>query len=111
MPYKQWDIVIVPFPFVNSLKSKPRPVLILNTKEFSIQNSHYLGAMITSSNQEKWFGDIDISLSPVSGLSVDSKVRFKIFTLDERIIKKKIGTLSKENITQVKESISKILSN
>lgn len=108
MHYNQWDIVVVPFPFINSNKSKPRPVLILNNESFSLENSYYLGAMITSSKRDQWYGDIEISNISEAGLSVNSTIRFKVFTLDERIIKRKIGKLSKIDTTQARKSISSI---
>ena len=56
MTYEQWDVVVVPFPFVNSLKSKPRPVLVLNNASFNLQTGHYIAAMINNFKQPKSVG-------------------------------------------------------
>ena len=106
MTYEQWDVIVVPFPFVNSLKSKPRPVLVLSNSSFNLQTGHYIAAMITSSNQNPWAGDTEIKNFQEIGLSKPSLVRLKLFTLDERLVKRKIGQLSKFDITNVKNSLA-----
>lgn len=108
MTFNQWDIVIVPFPFVNSLKSKPRPVLIVSSEKFNETNEHYLGAMITSSQHDNWIGDVSISEKDSTGLNSPSKVRMKLFTLDQRLIKKRIGRLNQLDIENVRKEIEEL---
>lgn len=93
--YDQWDVVVVPFPFTDSIKSKPRPALVLSSSEFNLQNQHSVMAMITRAAQTKWFNDIEIQDEKSIGLNGRSFIRLKIFTLDNRLIKKKIGQLAK----------------
>ena len=110
MIYSQWDIVIVPFPFVNSLKSKPRPIVILSAHKFNKDTEHYIGAMITSSEHSAWFGDMEIIDLNGAGLTSPSKVRMKIFTLDHRVIKRQIGTLSENDRRILQNNIEQIIS-
>ena len=110
MIYNQWDVVIVPFPFVNSLKSKPRPIVILSAHEFNNDTEHYIGAMITSSQHSNWHGDMAIRELECAGLTSPSKVRMKVFTLDHRVIKRKIGTLSDSDQRILKGQIDQIIS-
>lgn len=110
MAYEQWEVVVVPFPFVNSLKSKPRPVLILSNGSFNLQTGHYIAAMITSSSLNPWAGDTEIKDFAGIGLNKPSFVRLKLFTMDERLVKRKIGKLSKPDIENVKQSLASYIS-
>ena len=92
--YDKWDIVVVPFPFADIPKSKPRPALVISNKKFNSKNSHTTLMMITSSVTYKWFSDVEILDLAKTGLPKTSFLRMKVFTLDNRLIKKKIGTLA-----------------
>ncbi len=59
--------------------------------------------MITSSKHTQWPLDIELFDLKACGLLKPSKIRFKLFTLDHRLTKQKIGYLSEldqENITK-----------
>jgi mRNA interferase MazF len=94
MIYKQWDIIKIPFPFVDSPKSKPRPVLVLSNEDFAKANGHIVTAMITTGKNSKWKYDVDIENLSSAGLSKKCVIRMKFFTLDLRLEHKKIGSLS-----------------
>ena len=97
MTYKKGDVVVVPFPFSNINKSKPRPALVVSNETFNNKTGHSLLAMITTAAQTHWYNDVMISELDDAGLSVKSFIRFKLFSLDNRIIAKKIGELSPED--------------
>lgn len=105
--YKEWEVVVVPFPFTDSTKSKSRPALVLSNHKFNTQNQHTVMAMITTATKSKWWNDNEIKDLSDTGLTVKSFVRMKIFSLDNRLIKRKIGVLSKKD----KESCMKSLKN
>lgn len=99
------DIVVVPFPFVDNAKVKPRPALVLSSKDFNEVHNHSIMAMITTS-AVKWKTDILIDDIKLAGLPVKSFIRMKLFTLDNRLIKKTIGSLNSNTQNKVKEAIS-----
>lgn len=92
MTYKAFDIVIVPFPFVDSHEAKVRPALVLSTNTAHKTDTIVL-AMITSAQHTKKQHDTPIAHLAETGLSAQSIIRMKIFSLDTYIIYKKIGTL------------------
>ena len=95
MIYDQFDIVVVPFPFVDSVTAKKRPALILSSsKYFNHETKHSIMAMITSARNKPWPGDVNISNLKNAGLSKPSVIRMKLFTLDHRLILNSIGALS-----------------
>lgn len=93
MIYKSFDVVVVPFPFVDSLQSKSRPALVLSCHDFHVSGLIVL-AMITSAHHKKKSIDVPIQALLPTGLSAASMVRMKIFTLDACLVRKKIGALS-----------------
>ena len=98
MTYKPFDIVVVPFPFTDRMAEKRRPALILSDSEkFSKPTGYYVLAMITSRKNPSWPLDTVITHKKKTGLDAPSKVRMKLFTLDHRLIIKKIGSLSAED--------------
>jgi mRNA interferase MazF len=109
MTYEPFDVVVVPFPFTDSSKTKRRPALVLSQKtDFGAIIEHSVLAMITSQKNEPWPLDIVIRHKKQSGLAAPSVVRMKLFTLDNRFIIRKIGHLSKIDQKQVKQSLLKI---
>ena len=105
----RWDVVVVPFPFVDNKQSKPRPVLVLSKKSFNSRNAHTIMAMITTGGGTSWSNDVLIKDLDKCGLKSSSLIRSKLFTLDNRFISKKIGKLSKKDISIIKKSLKEIL--
>ena len=102
MVYKPFDIVVVPFPFTDRIAERRRPALVLSDSEkFSKPSGHYVLAMITSKKNLSWPLDTVITHRKRAGLDAPSKVRMKLFTLDHRLIIKKIGALSDKDRNDV----------
>lgn len=97
MIYKKYDIVVVPFPFVDSPLSKPRPAVVLSDENFQKRNHHIHLGMVTTSKNTHWKDDVFLSEKEKTGLSCDSYFRPKIFTLHEDIIKRKIGEVCEKD--------------
>jgi len=109
MTYEPFDVVVVPFPFTDSSRTKRRPALVLSQKtNFGAVIEHSVLAMITSEKNEPWPLDVAIKNRKQSGLTAPSIVRMKLFTLDNRFILRKIGRLAKSDQMQVKGSLTKI---
>lgn len=104
--YDAYDIVKVPFPFTDSSTTKRRPALILSsTQVFSSKIEHSVMAMITTKGHSPWPFDINLEHLQEAGLSVASIVRFKLFTLDHRVIIGKIGKLAESDRQAVCEAL------
>ena len=110
MTFKPWDVVVVPFPFVDKKVSKPRPALVLSNIDFNIKGLIIL-SMITTAEKTSHSFDIVIRDLVTPGLPLPSVVRWKIFSLDLPIIMKKIGYLSKTDREECKKILQTILSN
>ena len=91
--YKPFAIVKVPFPFTDKNVVKKRPALVLSKPIYQEKLNHCILAMITSAHNTSWPDDVMIQNLAVAGLSSPSVIRFKLFTLDERLIIGQIGSL------------------
>lgn len=110
--YDIYEIVKVPFPFTDIKASKVRPALILSSaKHFNAKVGLSVMAMITSvkSPPDPWPTDILIEKLQVTGLPVPSIIRFKLFTLDHRLILGRLGNLSEIDKSHVKHKLKEIL--
>ena len=55
MIYEPFDVVVVPFPFTDSIQTKRRPALVLSQNEhFGNEIQHSVLAMITSQKNAPW---------------------------------------------------------
>jgi len=108
--YKPFDVVVVPFPFIDLKVNKRRPALVLSDdKYFNTPTGNCVLAMITSQNNPDWPLDTPIRSIRKSGLKAPSKVRMKLFTLDNRLIIKKIGQLSNKDQKRVVKALQNLL--
>jgi len=99
---------VVPFPFTDRPVTKKRPALVLSKTGFN-ENGWSILAMITSKDHSPWPGDSPIENGKDAGLPTPSLVRLKIFTLDNRLVLKKIGTLAKSDGDRIEKSLDKYL--
>lgn len=104
----RYDVVTVPFPFVDKSKTKRRPALVISNKEFN-RNNHTILAMITTKKEPAWLGDSQISDYADAGLRLPCLVRLKFFTLDNKLLQKKIGHLSQKDSNQIAERLCSYL--
>ncbi len=96
----RFNVVVVPFPFTDRPVTKKRPALVLSNADFNGSN-HSILAMITTKYYPPWPGDSKIQDYETAGLKAPCLVRFKLFTLDNRLILKKIGHLTPNDANQV----------
>ena len=93
--YKQWDIVLVPFPFTNLQTTKKRPALIISPDEYN--KLDVIIAFVTSKlDLEYRLGDYKIVNWNAANLPKPSMIRMK-FATDQSIIVKKIGKLTESD--------------
>jgi mRNA interferase MazF len=93
--FERFTVVRVPFPFTDSNASKNRPALVLSdAATFNTPVRHSVMAMITSQSNAPWPLDCPLGDLVTAGLPAASKVRFKLFTLDHRLVRGKLGRLS-----------------
>ncbi len=104
--YNFKDIVLVDFPFSDISSSKKRPALVL----LDMKDSDVLVARITTKSYNSAF-DIEIFEWQIGGLLAPSFIRLhKIFTLNEKLINRKIGELQFSDGKKVNNVLTRLLS-
>ena len=111
MSFERYAVVRVPFPFTDRAASKNRPALVLSAaKVFNTPAGHSVMAMITSVANAPWPLDCPIADLAAAGLPAASKVRFKLFTLDHRLVRGQLGKLSTVDAAAVRDGLLELFS-
>jgi mRNA interferase MazF len=106
--FESLEVVVVPFPFTDRLAAKRRPALIVSSANFNRAHRQSILTMITSARGD-WPSDVAIRDWRQAGLDVPCKVRFKLFTLDDSLIVRKLWTLSRGDGEVVREALGRVL--
>ena len=110
MTFEQWDVVVVPFPFADRAASRRRPALVVSRHDpLGAVVGHYVLAMITSAAHRRWPLDVPIGDLSAAGLPAPSLVRLKLFTLDDRLIERRLGVLAREDARRVRAVLARAL--
>ena len=95
MTFERFAVVRVPFPFSDRTAAKNRPAVVLSDAvAFNTPAGHSVMAMITSQSNPAWPLDCPLSDLAAAGLPAPSRVRFKLFTLDHRLVRGELGRLA-----------------
>ena len=110
MTFERFSVVRVPFPFTDREATKKRPALVLSDAGvFNIPAGHSVLAMITSAGNAPWPLDCPLEHLDQAGLPAPSKVRFKLFILDHRLIRGVLGCLAEEDARRVTVALRRLL--
>ena len=66
MTFRRWDVVSVPFPFVEGHASKRRPALVVSTDAFHRAHRACFGAMITTARHMRDLRQDDIAIEDLA---------------------------------------------
>ena len=106
---KRKDIILVPFPFSNQAESKKRPALIVSNDSFNERSADVIACAITSNID----ADYSVYINPEDwkdGMYSESCVKVaNVFTLEKKIIFKRIGRLSSERFNEVSSKLNEII--
>jgi mRNA interferase MazF len=107
--FERYAVVRVPFPFTDRATTKNRPALVLSAAAFNGRSGHSVLAMITSRGTAAWPLDVPIEDLKSAGLPAPSLVRFKLFTLDDRLIRGQLGSLGAADRMAVDQALMGVL--
>lgn len=103
--YEPGTVVDVPFPFIEKERSKTRPALVLSAHSFQGACGACVLEMITSAERSAWPNDVVLADWHGAGLRKPSLVRWKVFTLDDALIRGARGALSLGDWSRVRSAI------
>jgi mRNA interferase MazF len=95
---RQWDVVVLPFPYADRLAEKRRPAVVVSKPSLTAEYGIFWVAMITSAANAGWKCDIPIAESPATGLTAPSVIRpWKLATVDAGRIVRIAGRISRDD--------------
>ncbi|WP_324281811.1 type II toxin-antitoxin system PemK/MazF family toxin [Cyanobacterium aponinum UTEX 3222] len=106
MSYSKYEIILVRYPFSDLSSSKVRPAIIINSPHPS---QDYFIVPLSSRTQNLLSGEFVLKDWQNVGLNVVSSVKRGIFTIQESLIIKKIGSLTHDDIKTLEESLKEWL--
>ncbi|MCY3655778.1 MAG: type II toxin-antitoxin system PemK/MazF family toxin [Chloroflexi bacterium] len=109
MTSEPFDVVVVPFPFTDRPVARRRPALVLSSSDFLANHEQAVMAMITSSGGARWPSDVPLQDWREANLNVPSRVRLKLFTLDNQLVVRHLGTLSSRDAAAVSAMLARSL--
>jgi len=108
--FERFTVLRVPFPFTDRYATKNRPALVLSDAAgFNAPAGHSVMAMVTSQGNAPWPLDCPITDLQTAGLPAPSLVRFKLFTLDHRLVRGELGRLSAADASNVHTGLTRLL--
>lgn len=99
--FKAWDIVRVPFPYIERPVRQHRPALVIAGDDGDGPHRLLWLAMITSAANRGWSGDVPISNLRRAGLPIASIVRPAKLATIEAGMAERLGTLPTEDKAEV----------
>jgi mRNA interferase MazF len=107
--FERFDVVRVPFPFTDRQAEKNRPALVISDRvAFNHPSGHSVMAMITSASHAAWPLDVSISDLASAGLPAPSIIRFKLFTLDHRLVRGTLGCLTAKDQATTRKAMRRL---
>ncbi|ASJ17054.1 MazF family transcriptional regulator [Thermococcus chitonophagus] len=116
MEFKRGEIVLLPFPFDDLTKAKTRPALIVSSNDFNRISRTVIVVEITSNLKSGFqelnvlIDDKDINRYPGTKPIIPSIIKpYVIFSINKRLIMKKIGMLKEGKLEEVFEKFRAVL--
>jgi len=104
-----FDVLVVPFPFTDRAAEKRRPAVALSAADANEATGHTVCAMITSAENAPWPHDVRIEDLAAAGLPAASVIRLKWFTIDNRLILRRAGTLASRDQRALKQVVKAVI--
>lgn len=110
MTYKRWDVVAVPYPFIEGDEAKRRPALIVSGDDLNASHGVYWVAMITSAKSGERPEDIVVTDHRKAGLPESCVIRAsRLTTLSDVQISYRLGTITAKDRRAVTGLLKKYL--
>lgn len=107
---RQWDVVVLPFPYADRLAEKRRPGVVVSKAALARDHGIVWVAMITSAVNAGWQCDIPLSDYPETGLTAPSVIRpWKLATIDAVRIVRIAGRIGRDEAARLSQALIKVI--
>ncbi len=110
MKFNRGDVVFIPFPYTDLTASKVRPVAIINTPEYQEIDGDLLVLFLTSkiSQPHPKFDYLLVDWK-AAGLKKPTLMRSKLAVINESLVERKIGSLSRDDTAGIEQASAQAL--
>ena|SRR5438445_7873280 len=107
----QRDLVLISFPFSDLKTTKVRPVVVISNDEYNKKFEDMIVVPMTTNLQVREYAFLITNKELDSGnLIRDSKIKVdRIFSINQKLVKMKIGKIKKEIHQKIKTTISQLI--
>ena len=109
MIFDAGDVVVVPFPFSDLPVARPRPALVLSSAGANARAGTTVLAMITTAANSRRLDDVELEDLQTAGLRAPSVVRMKLFSLDNRLIARRVGVIGASDRAAVRAGVQALI--
>lgn len=110
MSYRFGDVVLVSFPFTDQSASKQRPAVVVSSAAYQRARPDLIIMAITSQlRPAASLGEVVVQDWQAAGLIKPSVVKPVIATIEQRLVRKALGTLSSSDQQRLREAIKQII--
>jgi mRNA interferase MazF len=104
------DVVLVPFPFTDQTATKQRPAVVISSHALNSQRLDIIVMAVTSQLKPSAFlGQVTITECQLAGLLKPSVVKPVAATIENTLVRKKLGQLQEKELASLREVLALIL--
>ena len=103
------DIVLVPFPFTDQSTTKKRPAVVINSVAYSTERPDVIIMAITSQLRSENAFDVRVTDWQTANLLKPSAIKPVVTTIEQRLVIKRLGTLTEIDRRNLKQGLTRIL--
>lgn len=108
--YKRGDIVLVPFPFSDQTTTKKRPAVVISSSRYNAVSQDTVIMAVTSQTGKSFdIGECLIKNWKEAGLLKPSAIKSAISTIEQKLVLKKLGTLSADDLASLNAVLKDLL--
>jgi len=108
--YERGDIVLVPFPFSDQTAAKKRPAVVISSNSYNNASADIVIMAITSQTEKSvGIGECLIKNWEEASLLKPSSIKPAISTIEQKLVLKKLGKLSPEDLTSMDNTLKELL--
>jgi mRNA interferase MazF len=100
--YSKPEIVLVRYPFSNLTSAKVRPAVVVNAAHAS---QDLFVVALTSKTSNLLSGEFVLAEWKAAGLNVETAVKRGIYTIEETLVRKRVGKLEDADAEQLENSL------
>ena len=103
------DVVLVPFPFTDQTTSKKRPAVVVSSQTLHRENADLVLMAVTSTTRPWSTLEVEITGWEAAGLLHPCVVKPVVFSIERRMVLKRLGRLHQHDQRALRNAISAIL--